>query len=174
MQHAPRPGPRHVVVMGVSGTGKTSVGVEVARRLGRVYVEGDDLHPPANLAKMSAGTPLDDADRAPWLSALAAVVADHHATGVDSVLTCSALRRAYRDVLRSGAPAGSVSFVHLTAPTEVLRARMEGRSHFMPASLLESQLATLEPLAADEEGMVVDVSPPLTEVVGRVLDVLSR
>lgn len=155
--------------MGVSGTGKTSVAVEVAQRLGWMYVEGDDLHPPANVAKMSAGTPLGDADRAPWLSALAAVIAGHHRDGVDSVLTCSALRRAYRDVLRSGTPTGSVSFVHLTAPAEVLRDRMEGRAHFMPASLLQSQLATLEPLGEDEDGLVVDVSRPLPEVVDEVL-----
>lgn len=160
--------------MGVSGTGKTSVGEEVARRLGRVYVEGDDLHPPANVEKMSAGTPLDDEDRAPWLSALGALLARHHADGVPCVLTCSALKRAYRDVLRGDLPPGSVFFVHLAASFEVLRDRMESREHFMPASLLQSQFDTLQPLGADEAGMVVDVVQPLEDVVDEVLAALPR
>lgn len=162
---------QHVVVMGVSGTGKTSVGQEVARRLDRVYVEGDDLHPPTNVAKMSAGTPLDDDDRAPWLAALGALLAAHHADDVPCVLTCSALKRAYRDVLRADVPPGSVFFVHLTASVEVLQERMESREHFMPASLLQSQLDTLQPLEADEDGMIVDVAWSLDDVVAEVLAV---
>ena len=114
---------------------------------------------------MSAGIPLDDDDRRPWLEALASLQAFHHAEGISTVLTCSALKRAYRDVLRGGVPAGSVPFVHLAAPFEVLRERMESREHFMPASLLQSQLDTLEPLGADEPGTVVDVSLPLADVV---------
>lgn len=160
--------------MGVSGTGKTSVGEEVARRLGWVYVEGDDLHPPANVAKMSAGTPLDDDDRAPWLTAISDRLARQHAEGVPSVVTCSSLKRAYRDVLRDGVPDGAVFFVHLAASFEVLRQRMETREHFMPASLLQSQFDTLQPLEPDEAGMVVDVSQSLQEVVAEVLAVLSR
>jgi gluconokinase len=156
---------RHVVVMGVSGTGKTTVAAALADDLGWTFIEGDSLHPPANIAKMSAGVPLDDDDRRPWLEALASLQSFHHAEGMSTVLTCSALKRAYRDVLRGGVPPGSVSFVHLAAPFEVLRARMEAREHFMPASLLQSQLDTLEPLGPDEPGTVLDVSEPLAEVV---------
>jgi gluconokinase len=158
-------GPRHLVVMGVSGTGKTTVAAELADRLGWTFIEGDGLHPPANIEKMSAGIPLDDDDRGPWLEALASLQAFHHADGVSTVLTCSALKRRYRDVLRSRLPDGSVFFVHLAAPFEVLRERMESREHFMPASLLESQFDALEPLGADEPGTVVDVSQPLDDVV---------
>ena len=159
--------------MGVSGTGKTTVAVRLAERLGWTFVEGDDLHPPANIAKMSAGIPLDDDDRRPWLEALAALQAFHHAEGVSTVLTCSALKRSYRDVLRSRLPAGTVTFVHLVAPWEVLRERMESREHFMPASLLQSQLDTLEPLGAGEQGVEVDVSRPVQEVVDAVVTSLG-
>jgi gluconokinase len=159
--------------MGVSGTGKTTVAVRLAERLGWTFVEGDDLHPPANIAKMSAGIPLDDDDRRPWLEALAALQAFHHAEGVSTVLTCSALKRSYRDVLRSRLPVGTVTFVHLVAPWEVLRDRMESREHFMPASLLQSQLDTLEPLGAGEQGVEVDVSRPVQEVVDAVVTSLG-
>jgi gluconokinase len=155
--------------MGVSGTGKTTVATALAEALGWTFIEGDDLHPPANIAKMSAGVPLDDDDRRPWLQAVASLQAFHHAEGISTVLTCSALKRPYRDVLREGVPVGTVSFVHLAAPFEVLRARMESREHFMPASLLQSQLDTLEPLGPDEQGTVVDVSPPLDDVVRAAL-----
>ena len=158
--------------MGVSGTGKTTVAAELADRFGWTFVEGDSLHPPANIAKMSAGVPLDDDDRRPWLEALASLQAFHHADGISTVLTCSALKRAYRDVLRSGVPVGSVLFVHLDAPFEVLRERMEARDHFMPSSLLQSQFDTLEPLAADELGAVVDVSLPLADVVSAAVSAL--
>lgn len=151
--------------MGVSGTGKTTVAAELADRIGWTFIEGDGLHPQANIDKMSAGIPLDDDDRGPWLEALASRQALHHADGVSTVLTCSALKRRYRDVLRRGVPAGSVLFVHLDAPFEVLRERMESREHFMPASLLQSQFDALEPLGADEHGTVVDVSQPLEAVV---------
>jgi gluconokinase len=165
--------PRHVVVMGVSGTGKTTVGEELARRLGVGFIEGDSLHPERNIAKMSAGQPLDDDDRRPWLETLNALLTFHHAEGISAVLTCSALRRAYRDILREGLPAGSVSFVHLAAPAEVLRSRMEAREHFMPASLLQSQLDTLEPLESDEVGGVFDVTAPVDSVVDAVLAALD-
>jgi gluconokinase len=151
--------------MGVSGTGKTTVAEELADRLGWTFIEGDSLHPPANIDKMSAGIPLDDEDRRPWLEALASLQAFHHADGVSTVLTCSALKRRYRDVLRRGVPDHSVLFVHLDAPFAVLRERMESRQHFMPASLLQSQFDALEPLGADEHGTVVDVSQPLDAVV---------
>lgn len=154
----------HVVVMGVSGTGKSTVAQELAIRLGLRLTEGDDHHPPANVAKMSAGVPLTDEDRAPWLEALARWTARQHADGVATVLTCSALRRQYRDVLRSAVPEQTV-FVHLVGSRRVLIDRMEQRDHFMPPSLVDSQLETLEPLEPDEAGGVVDTELPLERVV---------
>ncbi|UUZ59004.1 gluconokinase [Nocardioides sp. B-3] len=165
--------PRHLVVMGVSGTGKTTVASRLAERYGSQFIEGDSLHPPANIAKMSAGIPLDDDDRWPWLEVLASLLAFHHDEDLSSVLTCSALKRGYRDVLRAGVPDGSVFFVHLAAPFEVLRSRMESREHFMPASLLQSQFDTLEPLAADERGAVFDVSHPVEAVIAEIADTLG-
>lgn len=161
--------PLHVVVMGVAGTGKSTIAQRLAAELGLVLAEGDDFHPAGNIAKMSAGIPLDDADRLPWLRSLAVWTAQQHAAGQATVVTCSALRETYRDVLRAGAPDGPTRFVHLEAPREVLAARMTGRDHFMPASLLDSQLDTLEPLAAHEDGIAVDVSAPVDEVVARAL-----
>jgi gluconokinase len=151
--------------MGVSGTGKTTVGEELARRMGVTFIEGDSLHPERNIAKMSAGEPLDDDDRRPWLETLNRLITFHHAEGISAVLTCSALRRAYRDILREGLPPGSLFFVHLAAPPAVLRARMEARDHFMPATLLQSQLDTLEPLEGDETGAVFDVTGSVDSVV---------
>lgn len=162
------PAPRHLVVMGVSGTGKTTVAEALADGLGLRFIEGDSLHPPANIAKMSSGTPLDDDDRGPWLEILSALLASHHADGVSTVLTCSALKRSYRDVLRSGVPRDALVFVHLAAPFDVLRDRMEAREHFMPPSLLQSQFDTLEPLEADEPGDVFDVTAPVDTVVDEV------
>lgn len=166
-------GPRHVVVMGVSGTGKTTVAVELARRLGVRFVEGDRLHPGRNIAKMSAGDPLDDQDREPWLQNLNLLLSSHHADGVSSVLTCSALRRRYRDVLREGLPPRAVFFAHLVAPRDVLQRRMETREHFMPASLLESQIDTLEPLEDDESGGAFDATGPVDAVCRAVLAALE-
>jgi gluconokinase len=166
--------PRHLVVMGVSGTGKTTVGAELARLLAATFIEGDSLHPEANIAKMSAGQPLDDEDRRPWLEALNELLAAHEAEGRPTVLTCSALKRSYRDLLRAGLPAGSVYFVHLTAPREVLQERMEARTHFMPAYLLQSQLDTLEPLGPDEAGRCFDVTPPPNEVCDAVEQALRH
>lgn len=160
--------PQHLVVMGVSGTGKTTVAAALADRLGLRFIEGDSLHPPANIAKMSSGTPLDDDDRRPWLEILAALLAAHHADGVSTVLTCSALKRSYRDLLRSGVPRDALVFVHLAAPFDVLRSRMEAREHFMPASLLQSQFDALEPLAPDEAGADFDVTAPIETVVDEV------
>jgi gluconokinase len=159
--------------MGVSGTGKTTVGEELARRLGIAFIEGDSLHPQRNIAKMSAGQPLDDDDRRPWLQTLNALVTSHHAEGISAVLTCSALRRAYRDLLRERLPPGSLFFLHLTAPAAVLRARMEAREHFMPATLLQSQLDTLEPLEPDEAGAVLDVTGSVASVVDAAVAALD-
>jgi gluconokinase len=150
---------RPVVVMGVSGTGKSTVGRALADALGVPFVEGDDLHPPANVAKMAAGIPLTDADRAPWLDLVAARLA-----GTPAVVACSALRRIYRDRLRSEAPDLALVFLHGTR--EVLAARMTERpGHFMPTSLLDSQLATLEPPAPDENALAMDVVLTPAEIV---------
>lgn len=148
---------RHVVVMGVSGCGKTTVGERLAARLGWPFDEGDSFHPADNVAKMSAGIPLDDADRLPWLEILAGRIAEAEAAGTSSVLSCSALKRRYRDLLRTGAP--RVRFVHLHGDEAVLSARLAGRrGHFFPPGLLASQFAALEPLQPDEDGVVVDVA----------------
>jgi gluconokinase len=158
----------HVVVMGVSGTGKTSVAVELAEDLGCEFIEGDDLHPRQNIEKMTKGIPLTDEDRWPWLQAIAELVAVKDFEGTSTVVTCSALKRSYRAVLSDAAP---TFYVHLDAPFEVLQDRMQHRTkHFMPATLLRSQLDTLEPLGDDESGAVVDVSPPLEEVVEDALN----
>ena len=155
--------PMHIMVMGVSATGKTSVGELLAEELGCEFVEGDSLHPRRNIEKMEAGTPLTDEDRWPWLQAIADLVAVRDHEGTSTVVTCSALKRKYRDILRDAAP---TFFVHLDAPFRVLEARMQQRTkHFMPTSLLRSQFDTLEPLDEDESGAVVDVSPPIDEVV---------
>ncbi len=151
--------------MGVSATGKTTIGEAMSAELDFDFIEGDSLHPPANIEKMEAGVPLDDADREPWLRAIAERVASYDAKGVSTVTTCSALRRSYRDLLRSSA-AHEPFFVHLAASFEVLEQRMALRTkHFMPTSLLRSQFDTLEPLEPDENGVVVDVTPPVDEVV---------
>ena len=157
--------PLHVVVTGVSGTGKSAVGRGLAARLGVRLVEADEHHPEANVAKMSSGTPLTDSDRIPWLQGLARILAADDAAGRPSVLACSALRRAYRDVLRGGLPEEALFFVQLHAERELLEARMQQREHFMPVALLHSQLGTLEPLAPDENGARVNAALPLEEVI---------
>jgi gluconokinase len=146
-----------LVLIGVAGSGKSSVMAALQRRLGWPALEGDSVHPASNVRKMAAGTPLTDADREPWLRAIAGWIGKRERERVSSLVTCSALRRAYRDLLRSSHP--SVWFVHLVAPQPVLEARMEQRKgHFMPASLLASQLATLEPLGRDEPGSTIDAT----------------
>jgi gluconokinase len=158
----------HVVVMGVSATGKTIVGQQLAEELGCEFVEGDSLHSQHNIDKMTKGVPLTDEDRWPWLQAIAELVAVRDSEGVSTVVTCSALKRGYRDVLRDAAP---TFFVHLHAPFEVLQERMQHRSkHFMPTSLLRSQFDTLEELGDDESGAVVDVSPPVDVVAEESLN----
>ncbi|GAB3683328.1 gluconokinase [Angustibacter aerolatus] len=155
-----------LVVMGVSGSGKTTTGEALAARLGLDYADADGFHPPANVAKMAAGHPLDDADRAPWLRAIGTWLAEHD--GVGGVVTCSALRVTYRDVLRQAAP--RLRLVHVSASREVLRERVGARrGHFMPPELLDSQLATLEPLAEGEHGVTVDVGQPVDAVVDDAL-----
>lgn len=164
--------PLHLVCMGVSGTGKSSVGEELWTRLGWAFAEGDDFHPRANIAKMEAGQPLTDEDRWPWLEELAAWTAQHDALGEPTILTCSALRRSYRDLLRGGGE--GTWFVHLVGDHELLMERMDHREgHFMPASLLQSQLDTLEPLEEDEQGGVFDVAEPPDVIADQVLDRLG-
>lgn len=153
----------HVVVMGVSGTGKTTVAKVVADELDATFAEGDDFHPRSNVEKMSAGTPLTDQDRWPWLRDIAAWTSGRASEGVSTVVTCSALRQVYRDLLREQVVA--TYFVHLDAPEDVVLERMRHRKHYMPASLLRSQLDTLEPLAADENGVTVDSRQPKEAVV---------
>lgn len=165
-------GPVHLVIMGVSGSGKTTLAQLLERRLGWPYAEADDFHPRANVEKMTAGVPLDDDDRRPWLEALRDWLTAQAAAGRSTIVTCSALRRAYRDVLREAD--GRVRFVHLTAVPELIAPRLDGRTgHFMPASLLGSQLATLEPLVAGEDGVVVVVDVPPEQVADRALEALG-
>jgi gluconokinase len=153
----------HVVVMGVSGCGKTTVAERIRDRLGLTFAEGDAYHPKANVDKMASGRPLTDEDRQPWLEALVAWTQEQEAGGRSTVLSCSALRRRYRDVLRGADP--DTFFVHLHADFDVLADRMRHRAHFMPLSLLESQFDTLEPLGDGELGVQIDVMPPVDEVV---------
>ena len=163
----------HVVVMGVAGTGKSTVARAVADDLDLLMADGDDLHPPANIAKMAAGHPLDDGDRGPWLEALAEWTARAHEADRPTALACSALRRSYREVLRGAVPEPTI-FVHLAGSQEVLASRMANRTHFMPPSLLGSQLRTLEPLEDDEVGGMVDTDLALDEVVRDAVAMVRR
>ena len=155
----------HLVFMGVSGSGKSTVAQEVQRLTGWDLAEGDDFHPAANVKKMSAGHPLTDQDRFPWLGSLARWIREHDEAGTPTLMSCSALRRTYRDVLRRGGP--DMAFVHLVGDKGLLLERMGTREHFMPPALLRSQLETLEPLEPDEAGAALDVDAPLEDVVER-------
>lgn len=162
--------PHVVVVMGVAGTGKTTIGPLLADRLGVPYAEGDDFHPQANIDKMTAGVPLDDDDRWPWLDAIGAWA--HGRAGLGGVVSSSALKRSYRDRLRAAAP--GIVFVHLTGSRELIADRMAHRQgHFMPTALLDSQFATLQPLEADERGVAVDVSGSPEEITARAVAALD-
>ncbi|MGR0218767.1 gluconokinase [Agromyces sp. ZXT2-6] len=162
---------RRIVVMGVSGAGKTSVGVALADRLGLDFVDADDLHPPANVEKMRAGIALADADRMPWLDLVGAALADAGPPGV--VVACSSLRRAYRDRLRAAAP--DTVFVALEGDEALLAQRIGGRvDHFMPATLLASQLAAYEAPDADERAVRVDVVDGVDEIAATAASALDR
>ncbi len=153
-----------VVVMGVAGTGKTTIGALLAARLGVPYAEGDDFHSAANVAKMTAGTPLTDDDRWPWLDAIGSWA--HERAGQGGVVSSSALKRRYRDRLRAAAP--GIVFVHLTGDRALIADRMAHRAgHFMPTALLDSQFAALQPLQADEAGVAVNVSGSPDEITDR-------
>ncbi|MFG1932954.1 gluconokinase [Mycobacterium sp. NPDC048908] len=151
-----------IVVMGVSGSGKSTVGAALAQRLRVPFADADDFHPAANIAKMTAGEPLDDDDRFPWLEAIGGWLAEHCGSG--GVVSCSALKRKYRDQLRHHCE--SVEFLHLSGTPEVIGRRQASRpGHFMPASLLASQFATLEPLISDERGIAIDVDQNIDSII---------
>lgn len=156
--------------MGVSGCGKSTVGGLLAGRLGWPLEEGDDLHPAANVEKMAAGHPLDDEDRWPWLVRIREWIEYREAAGESGIVTCSALKRRYRDVLRDD----QVVFVHLHGSRELLLARLTARQgHYMPASLLDSQLADLEPPDEDERAIRIDIGPPATVQTATIMDKLG-
>lgn len=157
-----------LVVMGVSGSGKSTVAIPLAERLGWPFQEGDDLHPAANVAKMKAGIALDDADREPWLDAVAAWIAERLRLDAGGVITCSALRRAYRDRLRRAGD--GVTFVYLRGSKAVIAERVAKRhGHFMPAALLDSQFAALEEPTPDEHAIVVDIGQPVERQVDEIV-----
>jgi len=167
-----------IVVMGVSGCGKSSVGIALAEALGARFIDGDDLHPEANKAKMSAGIPLEDSDRWPWLDLVSMALAEEvvdtpSGSFTGTVVACSALKRAYRDRILAGAP--NTVFVHLDGSREILEQRLGARAgHFMPASLLDSQLATLEPLGFDEPGVVIDIDQPIAKIIALAQAAVTR
>lgn len=164
--------PTHVIVMGVSGCGKSHVGRALADRLGWPFLEGDTLHAASSIAKMQARQPLDDVDRQPWLRAIGEWLDERQAAHESAVITCSALKRRYRDTLRSGHP--GVCFVWLQVERAELERRMRKRAaHFMPVALLDSQLATLEPPEADEPVFTVDANEDVGTTVQRALDLLE-
>jgi gluconokinase len=150
-----------IVVMGVSGSGKSTVGAALAQRLRVPFGDADDFHPPANIAKMTSGQALNDDDRYPWLESIGEWLAKHHD---GAVMSCSALKRKYRDQLRRHC--ADVEFLHLAGSLEVIARRQSSRpGHFMPASLLASQFATLEPLEPDERGVTIDVDQDIDSIV---------
>jgi gluconokinase len=159
-----------VVVMGVCGVGKTTLGRILAERMKAAFLEGDRFHPSANVDKMRAGKPLSDSDREPWLRALATQAERHVAAGENAVIACSALKRRYRGIL---AERVAMRFVHLTGDPVLIKARMDGRvGHYMPPSLLPSQLAALEPPEADEGAIVVDIAAEPAELIESILTAL--
>ncbi|UTH73380.1 gluconokinase [Chromobacterium sp. IIBBL 290-4] len=163
---------RNIVVMGVAGCGKSSVGRLLAEAIGARFIEGDAFHPPENIEKMRAGIPLDDASRAGWLAALAHELEIGREQGQPLVLACSALKRRYRDALRAGDP--ELRFVHLHGERELIAARMRERSgHFMPESLIDSQFADLETLAADEQGLDAHIGASPDALLRQILSALE-
>jgi carbohydrate kinase, thermoresistant glucokinase family len=162
-----------VVVMGVSGSGKTTVGQALAARLGWSFEDADDLHPAANVEKMRHGIALTDEDREPWIRAVSGAIRQHVTDGHDVVLACSALRRRHRDAMRDTVPAGAVRFVYLKGTYEEIDRRLRARvGHFMPESLLKSQLDALDPPDATE-ALIVDVTPPVPEIVDAIVVALA-
>jgi gluconokinase len=165
--------PMAVVIMGVSGSGKSTVAAMLARTLGWQYQEGDKLHPPANVEKMSGGTPLTDADRIPWLRKIAEKIDDWRGHGQSGVVTCSALKRAYRDIVAEGRP--DVRVVYLKGSPELIRHRLANRSgHFMPSALLDSQFSILQEPSPDERPIVVDIGGSPEEIVADIVRQLDE
>jgi gluconokinase len=164
--------PVHLIIMGVSASGKTTVAETIDDRTGVPYAEADEFHPEANKRKMASGEPLNDDDRWPWLHKLRDWMTDQAEQGRSTIVTCSALKKSYRDVLREAF--GDEHFVLLDAPEDVLAARMDARKgHFMPTSLLRSQLETLEPLAEDENGITLDATQPPAALADEVLEFVN-
>lgn len=162
-----------VVVMGVSGCGKSSVGRAIAEASGWQFIEGDDLHPAANRAKMTSGTPLDDADRWPWLDAIADAARTAEAQATSVVVACSALKRSYRERLARAGDA--VTFVHLDGDRDTILRRMQARAdHFMPPALLDSQLATLQPPTAGERAIRIAITAPVAEIARQAIQLLEE
>jgi gluconokinase len=161
-----------LVVMGVSGCGKSTVGALLGERLGVPFFDGDDFHPVANKAKMAGGVPLNDDDRGPWLAAIGAALAGSAGEADSCIIACSALKRSYRDLLRSFVP--DVVFVHLAGGAATISDRLSNRKHeYMPGSLLASQLATLEPLGSDEFHVAVDIHAEPASLVDRIIHGLA-
>ncbi len=159
---------KRCVVMGVSGCGKSAIGRRLAQRLGFAYVEGDDHHTAGNIAKMAAGIPLDDNDRHAWLLILQSRIRSAKERDEGLVLSCSSLKRRYRDLLRLGDP--SLIFIHLDGDRELIASRMQARpGHFMPPALLESQFRDLEPLAKDERGIRIDIKAEPEKLVNQIV-----
>lgn len=164
--------PLHVVVMGISGSGKTTIATRLAEQLGWTFAEADDFHPAANIEKMTSGIPLTDQDRWPWLESMREWMTAQARSGSSTVVTCSALRRSYRDVLTQAE--GRVRFVHLLGDAYLILERMKTRSgHFMPQSLLPSQLSTLEPLEPDEQGVRIENTGTPDEVTADIIKKLG-
>jgi gluconokinase len=171
-QNPPQPGnhPQALVLMGVSGCGKTSVGQRLSQILGWPFFDGDDFHPPENVAKMAAGIPLDDADRAPWLANLHDLIAENLSQGQSLLLACSALKQKYRDQLAAGNP--GTLFVHLEGDFDLIFRRMQARAgHYMKVEMLHSQFAALE---APSEAITVDISQKLDTIVAEIITRLKR
>lgn len=169
MTDSPTPHPRHVVLMGVSGSGKSTIGALLAEKLGMPYHDGDDLHPQSNIDKMAQGIPLNDEDRWPWLKLVGEWLVEHPEGGI---IGCSSLKRSYRDAIREAAP--NSAFVHVHGEYDVLHQRMNDRpGHFMPASMLDSQMAILEPLGDDELGAVFDIENSPEDIVDAAAEWLA-
>lgn len=165
--------PAAIIVMGVSGSGKSTIGALLAARLGWPFADADGFHPPENVAKMASGQPLTDADRWPWLDAIAAHIDAARKAGQPVVVACSALRRAYRDRLRAGH--GDLVFLHLSGAPEVIAARQAARQgHFMPPSLMASQFATLEDISDEPDALAVSVATEPQDVVNAAMAALNR